>query len=239
MAATSLVARIAEYRHIEIRHTFTRAEARLVSIAAREATAILAFFCREAILQPNVEALQISVDIDKDDTTTPTATFRLSASHTKNAGAVKTRMSTDKKPALALTHIKQRVDELGGKLAIRPPFGEWREIELELPVALHDLSLDTNPPTHSDEISYNNTRLLLIEDEELTRLLTARNLERHGAQVTQAADAKEALAQLESGEFDAIVADLNLPDLSGTELIMALRSYDGVIPIVVVTATAG
>ncbi|MEE4203540.1 MAG: response regulator [Halieaceae bacterium] len=239
MAATSLVARIAEHRHIEITHTFTEAEARLVSMPARDATAILAFFCREAVLQPNVEALQLSVNIENTDTATPMATFRLIASHAGEARAIKGRMSTEKKPALALSHIRQRVDKLGGELEIRPQFGQWREIELQLPVALHDLSLDLSSHAHSDSISYGNARLLLIEDEELTRLLTARNLERHGAQVTQAADAKEALALLESGEFDAIVADLNLPDLSGTELIMALRNYDAVIPIVVVTATAG
>jgi DNA-binding response OmpR family regulator len=67
-------------------------------------------------------------------------------------------------------------------------------------------------------------RILLIEDDKVLRELMERNLcARHHA-VSVAVDAQGALRQLRASSFDLIILDINLPDLSGWDVLrMAKR----------------
>jgi len=57
-------------------------------------------------------------------------------------------------------------------------------------------------------------RALVVDDSLVARLFLGRLLERRGYQVEQAADAAAALALLPHGPWDAVFADLALPDLT-------------------------
>ena len=79
--------------------------------------------------------------------------------------------------------------------------------------------------------------MLVVEDNERQResirlLLTSENV-----RITVAASAGEALAQLRTQTFDCMVMDLNLPDLSGFELLETMAGKDGVSfpPVIVYT----
>ena len=84
-------------------------------------------------------------------------------------------------------------------------------------------------------------RILLIEDDEALRELIERNLcARHHA-VNLAVDAQSALRQLRTSTFDLIILDINLPDLSGWDVLrMAKRelqyTQEENLPVVVVSA---
>jgi two-component system, chemotaxis family, CheB/CheR fusion protein len=62
-------------------------------------------------------------------------------------------------------------------------------------------------------------RILLVEDSDDTREAFARLLELEGAKVTTAANAREAAELAMQGEFDVLLTDLGLPDISGDALI--------------------
>jgi DNA-binding response OmpR family regulator len=67
-------------------------------------------------------------------------------------------------------------------------------------------------------------RILLVEDDEILRDLLGRNLTVRGHDVSIAEDARSALAYLRATPFDLIVLDINLPDLTGWEVLRtALR----------------
>jgi DNA-binding NtrC family response regulator len=61
--------------------------------------------------------------------------------------------------------------------------------------------------------------VLLVEDEDVIRTALRRLLERNGYGVSEAGSVQEASDQFDLDGFDAIISDLRLPGLPGTELI--------------------
>ncbi len=61
--------------------------------------------------------------------------------------------------------------------------------------------------------------VLLVEDEDVIRTALRRLLERNGYRVSEAGSVQEASDQFDLDGFDAIISDLRLPGLPGTELI--------------------
>jgi CheY-like chemotaxis protein len=78
--------------------------------------------------------------------------------------------------------------------------------------------------------------VLVVDDSMLIRHAVTRFLEEHGFAVESAANGLEALEIVTRGRPDLIVTDLNMPKMSGTELIAALRARPETasIPVVVV-----
>ena len=83
-------------------------------------------------------------------------------------------------------------------------------------------------------------RLLLVDDEELNRDMLSRRLARHAYEVVSVASGPEALAALDGEEFDLILLDVMMPDMSGLEVLRRLRlTYSAErLPVVMVTARA-
>ncbi len=85
-------------------------------------------------------------------------------------------------------------------------------------------------------------RLLVVDDDTDTREFLAFLLEQHGAIVTKAASADEALAAIAQSKPDLLVSDLGMPEVDGYVLIRKLRSLSvdqgGQIPAIALTAYA-
>ncbi len=82
------------------------------------------------------------------------------------------------------------------------------------------------------------TRVLLVEDEPALLRALAMNLVARGYTVTEAATGTRALSALATERHDAIVLDLGLPDMSGVDVIRAVREYAAT-PIIVLSARSG
>ena len=82
------------------------------------------------------------------------------------------------------------------------------------------------------------SRVLVVDDEPGLRKALAINLRARGYEVSVAADGAAALAAAASRPPDAVVLDLGLPDMDGTEVIEGLRGWTQT-PIIVLSARAG
>jgi two-component system, OmpR family, KDP operon response regulator KdpE len=82
------------------------------------------------------------------------------------------------------------------------------------------------------------SRVLVVDDEPGLRRALAINLRARGYEVTVAADGAAALAAASQKPPDAVVLDLGLPDMDGTEVIEGLRGWTQT-PIIVLSARAG
>jgi CheY-like chemotaxis protein len=83
-------------------------------------------------------------------------------------------------------------------------------------------------------------KLLLAEDDEFSRDMLVRRLERQGFVVVAAADGREAVLAARQHRPDLILMDLDMPVLDGRGAIAALKSSPRTfkIPIIVLTAHA-
>jgi two-component system KDP operon response regulator KdpE len=82
------------------------------------------------------------------------------------------------------------------------------------------------------------TRVLIVEDERTLLRALAMNLTARGYQVTEAPTGTRALIAAADAEHDVIVLDLGLPDMSGLDVIRAVRQY-ATTPILVLSARTG
>lgn len=85
-------------------------------------------------------------------------------------------------------------------------------------------------------------RVLLAEDSVVNQKLVVGLLERHGHTVFVANNGKEALAALQSQDFDLVLMDLQMPEMDGLEATAAIRAKEkrtgSHVPIVAITAHA-
>jgi two-component system chemotaxis sensor kinase CheA len=83
-------------------------------------------------------------------------------------------------------------------------------------------------------------RLLLVEDSIIIRTQMKRLLEGAGYEVTVAVDGVEGFNKLKSGNFDAVVSDVEMPNLNGLQLTAKIRQYQeySELPILLVTTLA-
>lgn len=78
-------------------------------------------------------------------------------------------------------------------------------------------------------------RVLVVDDEDPLRRASARVLSAEGFEVVQARDGREALEHLGRGEFDVVVSDVMMPNMSGMELLRAIRQRDLELPVILLT----
>lgn len=79
-------------------------------------------------------------------------------------------------------------------------------------------------------------RILIIEDEKKIADTLAKGLKELDFHVETAYDGKIGLRLFESGSFDLIITDINLPGINGYDLCKSIRSRNQHIPVIMLTA---
>jgi CheY-like chemotaxis protein len=86
-------------------------------------------------------------------------------------------------------------------------------------------------PEPSNQPAPAGRKVLCIEDEHFISELYVRALSKKDYHVDVVADGKEALAVAEKNEYDIILLDLMVPNLSGIEILRSLKDPARVPPI--------
>ncbi|AKP57905.1 response regulator transcription factor [Mycobacteroides abscessus] len=79
-------------------------------------------------------------------------------------------------------------------------------------------------------------KVLMVDDDPDVRNSVARGLRHSGFDVRVAVDGRDALTQLAADEPDALVLDVQMPELDGVAVVTALRALGNDIPICVLSA---
>ena len=138
---------------------------------------------------------------------------------------------------LGLTVSLGIVKSHGGFIKAQSQLGAWTAIEIFLP-ALAEAGVPvskepekTAPPRGEGEL------ILLVEDEDDIRVLTARLLKRLGYRVMEAVNGVEALAMFEQhrSEIHVVLTDLIMPKMDGMTLVRKLRERSSEVRIIILT----
>jgi PAS domain S-box-containing protein len=146
---------------------------------------------------------------------------------------------------LGLAIVRRILDLMGGEICVESEFGQGTTMICALPLA----AVAGAAPSLRDDIDESPVpgatplRILLAEDENISQFAMRVMLQRMGHSVLAVSNGRAALDEFRSGVFDAILMDIQMPEMDGVEATKAIRSDKSLgdragIPIIALTAYA-
>jgi signal transduction histidine kinase len=91
----------------------------------------------------------------------------------------------------------------------------------------------------SYETNGGKSRILVVDDERINRILLSTNLQESGYLVETAEDGEQALQMLRDQPFDAVLLDLVMPRMDGYQVLAEMKCDDALrrIPVMVISST--
>ena len=135
---------------------------------------------------------------------------------------------------MGLAIIHGIVKGYGGHVSCDSQPGEGAVFHVYLPV-IADAALSEK--TQVDQIQLGNERILFIDDEKIIADMGKSMLERLGYQVTIRTNSMEALTtfQNQPEDFDLVITDQTMPDMTGSDLARRMLQLRPGIPIILCT----
>jgi len=138
---------------------------------------------------------------------------------------------------LGLSVVHGIVTSIGGAITVQSRPGDGTLFTIHVPMVKH--TAKTEPPAQQ-ELPVGRERILVVDDEIFILEIMTDMLRTLGYNVETANSGKEAWDRYSStpDRFDAILADLTMPKMTGRQLARKIRQSDTQIPIILTTGMA-
>ena len=141
---------------------------------------------------------------------------------------------------LGMSITKQLMELMDGTIQIESEknLGTIIKLSFNLKIGTQKI-LEKKRAVKTDTSNIGNKKILLVEDNELNRLLAYTILTQYGAIVTSADNGLAAIEMVKSETFDIILMDVQMPKMDGVRATQIIRkNHDSNIPIIALTANA-
>lgn len=141
---------------------------------------------------------------------------------------------------LGLAIVKGLTELMKGNIHVTSALGKGSEFRLEFPVELSEEKKEDTGIAELGSSAYNFTgkKLLLAEDETLSRMLFTEIIQSTGIGIIEAKDGEEALTLFAAHQPDIIILDLGLPRMDGIQVCREIRKQNTQIPVIACSAYA-
>ena len=149
---------------------------------------------------------------------------------------------------LGMAIVKSLVQQMSGEISVESTLGKGSRFTVTIPLktAGRSREAERSRPEHAQSsFDWAGRHILVAEDNELNREILTELLETLGAEVLPAASGREAVrlfAAAPEYTIDAILMDIQMPEMDGCQAASAIRAMDrsdaGWVPIIAVTANA-
>jgi signal transduction histidine kinase/CheY-like chemotaxis protein len=149
---------------------------------------------------------------------------------------------------LGLSITRQLVDMMNGSIRVdsRAGYGSVFTVHIPLPVATQETENRDSTPSPSPVTNWTggmlaNRSILVAEDNPVNQLFTIEVLKSMGCRVTAVNDGLQAVEAFRTGHYDAILMDMQMPNLDGLGATRAIRAAENAsahTPVIAVTANA-
>ena len=141
---------------------------------------------------------------------------------------------------LGLSIAKQLIELMGGKVWAESALGEGSTFHIKVPLAVADGPALARPAiADSAAPAVGGLQILAVDDNAVNLLVLDQLLTSFGHEVAKAASGVEALDQMAARPFDLVLLDIQMPGMSGVEVLQQLRAEAGPnrnAPVVALTA---
>ncbi len=144
---------------------------------------------------------------------------------------------------LGLAIVKQLVELQRGRVWVESELGKGSTFGFSVPYAVTEMpeeTVDSMPAAGSTEaMQLKGIHLLIAEDNLINQKVVTHTLARQGATAQVVPNGKLAVEALKSGTYDAVLMDLQMPEMDGYVATRAIRGELKLsIPIIAMTADA-
>ncbi len=137
---------------------------------------------------------------------------------------------------LGLSTVYGIVRDHGGAIRVHTKENEGTTFEAILPAAVTEVRRET-VAVAAPVLQGEGRKILVVDDEEPIRLITARVLTGHGFSPVVAVDGQDGWRefQAQNGDFAAAIVDEMMPRMSGRDLARHIREATATVPVILVT----
>ncbi len=140
---------------------------------------------------------------------------------------------------LGLAIVKGTVEAMSGTVGAAPRSGGGSMFWIELPMAAAPTAAPSNDTLSAEFLPLRALDVIVVDDDPVNLLVAGLQLKALNAAVTTAADGESAWALLRDQRFDVAFIDVQMPGISGLELVRRVREEVGSPPLLaVMTASA-
>ncbi|MBR3490188.1 MAG: response regulator [Bacilli bacterium] len=141
---------------------------------------------------------------------------------------------------VGLSVTKKLVDAMKGKISVRSSIGEGSTFMVEIPQRISKMNAPETEEvlTIPDNDLFKGKKVLIVDDNKLNIKVAEKALTFLEVSSESALSAKEALDMMATNNYDLVLMDIMMPEISGDKCLLTMKERGYNVPVIALTADA-